>query len=303
MWLYVPQTSFPSVPVAEGLISESDWRAQMLARSVTWNGKHSRSQTWSHRFRRVSWTTLLFGAISPSSMANLGVESLIGSLAESRASHTLQPASAEAIATSETSSQTQPESSERSDPEQSSWRTFQASFGITTSASGQTCEQWVTQLRKDYSRRLRLAHHTLDNGSLSWRTPATTDSEGGTKGVLATRPIKLELRDQSAHWPTPNAGRAKHFPTPSVSDIKGFDGPNKASPSKTYEPYSRLAQFTSTDGHECSPKCRRLNPRFVTWLMGWPPIVIDHTDSDSLEMEWCLWWRLMRSALSCIGRD
>ena len=97
------------------------------------------------------------------------------------------------------------------------------------------------------------------------------------------------------------------FPAPSASDASGWDGPNKAKPSKTWDAYSRLARMTSRPGHQCSPKCRRLNPLFVEKLMGWPGgwtlLPTGLRDYESLVMEWSRWWRLMRSALSQLGWD
>ncbi len=175
MWLYVP-TSCQSAPGPEDSISASDSPAQILARSVTWNGRHSRSQTWSQRFKRVSWTMLLFGAILPPSTATRGVERWIGLLAASRASRIALPVSDKGPTTNGTCGPTPPESSAKSDPASSFWRTFQESQGITTSASGQSYEEWVTQLRKDYSRRLKSAHRIFGNDSLSWATPTAQPS-------------------------------------------------------------------------------------------------------------------------------
>ena len=403
MWLYVPRKYCPSAPGREDLTSASDWRARTLAQSVTWNGKHSRSQTWSRRFKEVSWTKPLFGAILPPSTASHGVAAWIGSLAVSRASLTPQPDSDAALTTNGTSGPTPPESSGKSGQPSSSWRTFQESWGITTSGSGQSYGEWATQLRKDYSRRMKSAPRTLDNGSSSWATSTNRDekdrgcSQDGrrnkgpalgrdvlnwptpntgpqndedakwqdrralakekhgnngfgltlgmatsvwptpraTDGPKAGSPTNDNLPAKVRRWPTPTTapeapntnttatastgaytcgkgnpetpslkldGAARKFPTPSVSDIKGFDGPNKASPSKNWEVYSRLARMTSTSGHECSTKCRRLNPLFVERLMGWPGgwtlLPTGLRDFESSVMEWSRWWRLMRSALS-----
>ena len=100
-------------------------------------------------------------------------------------------------------------------------------------------------------------------------------------------------------------GAARAFPTASASDAKGFDGPNKARPSKNWDAYSRLVRMTLNRGHECSPKCRRLNPLFVAWLMGWPggwtQLPSGRNDFESLATEWSRWSRLMRSSLSRLG--
>ena len=421
-WLYVPRPSYQSAPEPEDLTSGLNWRAQLLASSVTWNGKPSRSPTWLRRFNTVSWMTPLFGAICEPFEASRGVARWIGLLAASRANPTAPRENASAPATTGTSGPTPPESSKKSDPAASSWRTFQESQGITTSASGQSYEAWVTGLRKDYSRRLRSARRRLESDCLSWRTPAAMDGEGGVlrprENQDMTKMLAYSLRDQAGNWPTPTtapeapnpksnttngprnllevteglwltpvarnsvsdtgewtgrfyrresgtkayshlshqvemwptpldndsrdhmtfgggylklAGAARQwptakatdgekepgahrqgdpslpsaarlFPTPTVTSKNGFDGPNKKNPSRDWEVYSRLARMTSKPGHECSPKCRRLNPLFVEKLMGWPGgwtlLPLGLNGSPSLATEWSRWWRLMRSELS-----
>ena len=100
-------------------------------------------------------------------------------------------------------------------------------------------------------------------------------------------------------------GAARAFPTASASDAKGFDGPGKARPRKNWGAYSHLVRMTLNRGHECSPKCRRLNPLFVAWLMGWPGgwtlLPSGRNDYESLATEWYRWSRLMRYSLSRLG--
>ena len=354
-WLYVPRPSYQSAPEPEDLTSGLNWRAQLLASSVTWNGKPSRSPTWLRRFNTVSWMTPLFGAICEPFEASRGADRWIGLLAASRANPIAPRENASAPATNGTSGPTPPGSSKKSDPAASSWRTFQESQGITTDESNRTYEQWVTGLRKDYSRRLRSARRRLESDCLSWRTPAAMDGEGGVlrprEDQDMTKMLAYSLRDQAGNWPTPldNDSRdhmtfgggylklagatrqwptakatdgekepgahrqgdpslpsaARLFPTPTVTSKNGFDGPNKKNPSRDWEVYSRLARMTSKPGHECSPKCRRLNPLFVEKLMGWPGgwtlLPLGLNDSPSLAMEWSRWWRLMRSELSRLG--
>ena len=100
-------------------------------------------------------------------------------------------------------------------------------------------------------------------------------------------------------------GAARTFPAPSASDAKGFDGPGKARPSKNWAAYSHLVRMTLNHGHECSPKCRRLNPLFVAWLMGWPggwtQLPSGLKDSEFLATEWFRWSQLMRYSLSRLG--
>ena len=289
---------------------------------------------------------LLFGAILKPSMASRGVASWIGSLAESRASHTASPVYGGEVTTNGTSGLTRPELSERYIQGSFFSKTLAGSSGITGTESGLNYTNWVTRLRKDYSARLRLAHRISDNGSLSWPTP-NAGTHGDSDSIWQERRAAvrekhgnngfgLTLRMLTGVWPTPNTpnggrgashaeqnGRTytnkdgqkvqvglewetRRWPTPTTvpeapnqnSNIK--DGGYKTmiqasqglwptpSPSKDY---SRLPLLPSTNGHMCSPKCRRLNPLFVERLMGWPGgwtlLPTGLTDFESSAMESC----------------
>ena len=155
-----------------------------------------------------------------------------------------------------------------------------------------------------------------------WPTAVATD---GTKAPKQRKMGDDTLTSRVKHWPTATEfhrgfrygqgnsdtpsmkldGAARTFPTPSASDARGFDGPGKAHPSKNWEAYSHLVWMTLNHGHECSPKCRRLNPLFVAWLMGWPggwtQLPSGLNDSESLATEWFRWSQLMRYSLSRLG--
>ena len=422
-WLYVPPQCLASAPAPADSTSASDWRIPLLARSVTSSGRLSRSSTWSRRWKRTDWMRPLFGMISPPSTAARGVAWWIGSLAESRVNPTAGPARNGALPTNGTSGPTPGESLKNADPAQSSWKTFQASLGITSTPSGLSYADWDTGLKRDFSQRKRSAPLTYGSDYSSWVTPTAQSSgsrneewkgthyvrEDGSKvasvlahratnwqlpltagdggaiqdqGVDPSQMISWCLRDQGAHWPMAVAGdangkmeygrgnpsltnatrmwptamatdgakaphqhrngdpslpslakmwptatasrgawayswadperpsmkldgAARAIPTASASDAKGFDGPNKARPSQNWEAYSHLVRMTLNRGHECSPKCRRLNPLFVAWLMGWPGgwtlLPSGPTDLESLATEWYRWSRLMRYSLSRLG--
>jgi len=241
MWIYVPETYCQSVLESEDSISASTWRAKTLEQFVMWREKPSLSRHWLKRWKQGGWIKRLFGRISEPSTARLGVESWIRSLAESRASLIPSPDFSAERTTSETSGRTPQESLPISSPVESSWKMFQASLHITLNESGQTYEQWVTQQRRDYFRRLRSAQAingsdssfwptaTADNTSSRskryaqggepltmatgmWRTPSSSDGEGGViqpqEGKDMTAMIHYKLRDDAAMWPTPTSSVA-----------------------------------------------------------------------------------------------
>ena len=401
MWLYIPPMSCPSAPEGEDSTLESNWQGRILERCVTWNGKPSRSASWLRRWQSVASIKLLYGAMPEPSTADRGVESWIASLAAFRVSPGHTPEADSEPPMNVTCGRTPAESSVKSAPASSFWRKFQDSLGISTNGLGQTYEEWVTGLRRDYSRRQKserptsgvdssswltptadssasdagewkgtyylredgtkansaLTHQAanwptpvsspgeytyqhgdgenpamkLEGAARAWRSPSAADAEGG---VIEERPQQemekmrhFLLRDQASNWPTPVSSDgnkrgwgersrpssrlayvAKSFPTPSARDHKGFDGPGKRNPSRPFAVYSLPNPPAPANGHTCSTKCRRLNPRFVEWLMGWPDLwsLLPYLDTgapgfDYWETVLSHWWRLMRSALSRLG--
>jgi hypothetical protein len=118
------------------------------------------------------------------------------------------------------------------------------------------------------SRQLDSKHHdgeTLTDKVVMWRTPQAQepginlDRLDGAFGHRmydkeTGRLAQYSLTQQAKAWPTPRANKW------------GFPDSHGRIPDTT----SLQAPTTQTDGHECSPKCRRLNPLFVAWLMGFP---------------------------------
>lgn len=240
-WLYVPPEYCQSAPGPALLTSESILPEKILEQSVTLNGKHSRSRTWLQRSRRDFWIQRLYGAICEPSIAAPGVARWIGSLGESHANPIPTLEAERERQTTGTSGPILQGSLENSNPNLSSWKTFQESLGITTSPLGQSYEAWVTKLRKDYSRRQKLVRPISDNDFLSWPTPTTapeapnkgshvkdggfrnlieasaglwrtpegTDAEGGVMELREGTNAHLKLRDQTANWQTPVASEGK----------------------------------------------------------------------------------------------
>ena len=213
-WLYVPNTSesLASAPESDYLTSESDWRCQLLAQSVTSNGKHMPLSTWRRRCKRGGWMTPLFGMTSPPLTAEHGVDAWIGSLGESPASRIAWPDLSSGRMTIETYGLTQRELLEQSDPTRFFLKMWRESFPTIGIASGQTFKQWATALRKDCSRRKRSAHRTAGNGYSYWLTPTANSSVSDTRvwtGTHYVRPdgtkVNSILTHQVANWRTPSA--------------------------------------------------------------------------------------------------
>ena len=159
----------------------------------------------------------------------------------------------------------------------------------------------------------------------NWPTPTTQETpheemELTETGRRKTKDGKdshsLNLQDVSANWPTVTANsatysngergpnlieEAKKWPTPNASEHKyRMQGNTQQSNGLTAtarksDIHSTLQdQETETDGHTCSPSCRRLNPLFAEHLMGLP---LGWTCvSEPLAMESFQQWQLGLSA-------
>lgn len=279
MWLYVPNCdpSLASSPSAQGgavSTSASSWQCRALASSAWWRGKPFPSRTWSLRCERASWLRLLCGAMCEPSTAAHGVAAWTASLAASRASRTVSRESG-SVPMMIVISGAQPGGSLRSRAlGSSSSRTSPACSrrGLTKTLArrefGETYSDWVSRLRADCSRRERLA--------------ARKNAAECSSSVSATA-----------------------FPTPSARDFKGANSAEHLTRSTGSLHLDQLPNFVrhvfrpaldqSRAGSKPSPASPILNPRFVEWLMGWPPL---WTLSACSETALSHFKRDMRSALS-----
>jgi hypothetical protein len=288
MWIYVPETSCQSAPASEDWISRLTWQAKMLEQFVMWREKPSLSRHWLKRWKQGGWIKRLFGRISKPSTASLGVESWIRSLAESRASLIPSPANSEDPTTSETSGPTPQESSPTSSPVESSWKTFQASLHITLNESGQTYEQWVTQQRRDYFRRLRSAQ-AINASDFSYWPTARAREPGSTREDYGDG-----LGELARMWPAATANRGTYSGEGYGSNLIEE---SKMWPTPLQSPSSLHSETTQTDGHVCSPRCRKLNPLFVELHMG-VPMGFSSMKTESIGSDrWGIWWSLSRERL------
>ena len=145
------------------------------------------------------------------------------------------------------------------------------------------------------------------------------------EGGVSMPPLAM----QAALWPTPRPAEADHagrrkimpsstvglvetatlWPTPAERDWKGPNGTEhleKGTGRKHLDqlpnfvcPCSLLDPQTSTPGGKSSRTTRRLNPRFVEWLMGWP-LGWSEIGCVLPGTEWSRWLRAMHSSLCAL---
>ena len=221
------------------------------------------------------WMKRLSGLTLPPSTASRGVARWISSLPAHPASPTVSPERERDSMTNEAapSSNTSPESSRKSRPDWSSWKTSgsggQADFFASSESS---YSDWVTEsLRRSRLLRETLAHRIDGSAGGAWPTAQTHDGEGWPgKGTRERGGRQACLNVAVTTWPTPNArdhkgslpldARDRTMGTLDEAAERIFSLPPQTTP---------LTGQPSSQSNQNAP--RRLNPIFVEWLMGWPP--------------------------------
>ena len=222
-------------------------------------GKHLPPRSWLRAWRTYRWMLRLSGATCEPSMADHGVASWIASLADTRANRSRTQGSGLARTMIGIYGRRSLASLAKCSPASCSSRTSPDTslsalmlFAPTSNASG-------TELRRDCSRRQRLAHRIAASDCLSsvWPTPnAASDNRNRGTGVdpkvRAEQGRQIMLQDVVKVWPTPRTitggaesairkqelGRtasggsdlqaaSQAWPTPSANDHKGSAAPGQ----------------------------------------------------------------------------
>jgi hypothetical protein len=286
-WLYVPGLGASNSGLGSGLEKPIElW--------VTLSGKPSQRPFSWHGWKTRAWIALLSGMISRPSTADRGVAEWISSLLDTRVSHSASQVSDKGQPILAISGPTLPESSERSNPYRCSWRTSEDISGSASERLLPTFEEWVTRLRRACLLRRKSARPTDENASSRWATAAAHD--GRRPGPEPTSTQGRNLKREAEQWQTPShpsfakrqqakqetreelllPGQAEHWATPSSMDYKDSAGMaiSATNPDGTarrrLDRLGRQALQSAISGLQSLPPTRRLNPRFVEWLMGLP---------------------------------
>jgi hypothetical protein len=220
-WLYVP--------ASEASNSDSNLPSQPLAQSVTWRGKPIRSLSHSPVFAMVFLTMHQSGLTSKPSTASRGVALWIASLAAIPVSPSPTRAVEKGRTIPDTSGPISGESSLKSNHDSVSLKTWLDTFHLVLNQYGETFAIWVTRLKLDSLRRLKLALHISGSGSSSWRTPTDDSRRGGAANPLdrILQGHTVNLQDQASYWPTPNVPNGGRTMTPEDISNKGATAKGK----------------------------------------------------------------------------
>lgn len=137
----------------------------------------------------------------------------------------------------------------------------------------------------------RIGEPLLDGQARQWPTASARDWKDGQASEATMDRNARPLNEIAVHWPTPNTPRPHDSENTAGAD---FENQNQNDLARAASRFGPPPPTTSTPGGKCSHKTRRLNPRFVEWLMGWPQ---GWTAFDCSETELCQWKRRWRSWL------
>lgn len=307
MWVHLPSTCCPSAPVSGASISDSNWRSQMLRRSVTSSGRLTASKSWLKVWRKGGWIRRLYGRIYEPSTASRGVASWIASLRDTRASPSPVREREEATKTPATSGPMSQGSSNRLNRLTASSRTCRDTFRWDLKPSSMTCKEWVTRLRRACLLRQKSVPLTRGKDSSSsqrWPTVTAGDASGArnktsgrSKGEESRHHDGTTLNDAIRLWSTPMA-------SDSLGEMHQSEKAKAAGWAPRIQDQAR-GLMTSQLGHQDQTSQKpgqpsydptsRLNPLFVEWLMGLPS---GWSGLGPVGTGWSPWSRRMRGELS-----
>lgn len=141
----------------------------------------------------------------------------------------------------------------------------------------------------------------LEGAAELWQAPSVADVTGGHLTRGGDRSDEMLLNGQASQFPTP-AARDWRSESGGAATMKHFNRPAGPSLPAMIEHSFLPAQQTESNGQQSSPNAqtsrRRLNPKFVEWLMGLPEGWISPEPINSADLE--TWFARSREHLrSC----
>lgn len=142
-------------------------------------------------------------------------------------------------------------------------------------------QNWPTPQARDFKgvdRREFRTHNQrpLNEVVANWGSPAVADSRGSTGG----NQVK-SLRTDAKTWDTPSVASAT-----GGQISRGGERQDELLLGGQAIACTLQVQETPTPGPRSSEKGPTLNPRFVEWMMGWPPGWTDFACSETVFIHW-----------------
>ncbi|SCW61913.1 hypothetical protein SAMN02927924_01708 [Sphingobium faniae] len=256
------------------------------------SGKPMRRQLSWRGWQTRPWLRHLYGTICEPSTADRGAAAFISSLPVIPASPSASPGFGQARTIPATFGRRSPGSSGRPRPNGCSARMSKVISTWDSPKSSESFRQWALTLKRDCSRREKLAQATGVAASSSWPTPTASDAGYFPELVIGQGSIQpaspLDIAQGSCgQFSLANASRVwtNLFLVIRALGLS-MSGTCPSSPpvrvSFKHGPTSSLVGLIS-------------NPRFYEHLMGWP---IGWTAPEEPVTEFAVWLRRSRGALS-----
>ena len=196
MWL-IPSNHPLYFHFAPAFLASSEDLKELSGRPVswpTWKSKHSSLPTYLRAWKRVWWIAPLFGRMLKPSQHNTFITKYTASLVDIRANLSALPETDKAPQILDTFGRIYKEASKQLNlfGAFSKMSMTTLTWDLTTYTSSFAI--WVTQLRQEYTARVKRAHHTSANDYLFWPSPNREDFSP-----------KLSVVATQRNWPTATA--------------------------------------------------------------------------------------------------
>ena len=311
-WLYLPEV--------EDSNSDSPLLSELITKqSPTLKGNVRPLRSWLRTWKAGGWIRLLSGmTLQPSQAMQLAHSWITSTLSQqdSPASRGQSPEAEREPRTNDGSGLLYSDWFARYDPEASSWKTSQVSFMEELNTFSETWPRSGSMRNGQVFEHQTLVRPIVESGSSSWQTPATFQGKY-RRQVGQTERAELLLPGQAENWASPVAADAaqgdienentkyvttgtgrlrkisnngesgslglarevKHWQTPSANeDAAGtINGNMQHMLSHQVQVATGVTSQNDTG--------LRLNPIFVTALMGWREGWLDLTNSESSATE------------------
>ena len=234
MWLYVPSACAPARPELNSACMLPESNAPL---SATWNAKPMRRRTLPGLLTRAPYLMRLSGlTCEPSAMQTSALSwkasNLICSAADTPANPSPSPAGSVARMILATYGPGLLRRLARIGRQSAFLRMSQPTLDLGIPKCEPTFEEWATELRKDCSRRAKLARAIVENGCLSlrWRTPNSQEpgiSVDRLDGALGARCYDKDTGRLAQVGLTQQVQMfdAKNWPTPRTQCTRGNGTP------------------------------------------------------------------------------
>jgi len=174
----------------------------------TWKSKHSSLPTYLRAWKRVWWIAPLFGRMLKPSQHNTFITKYTASLVDIRANLSALPETDKAPQTLDTFGRIYKEASKQLNlfGAFSKMSMTTLTWDLTTYTSSFAI--WVSQLRQEYTVRVKRAHHTSANDYLFWPSPMSQDFGGSNREDFSPK-----LSVVAKQWSTPRVSGQENAET------------------------------------------------------------------------------------------